>query len=91
MGEQKYARWESMTETELQAYLGFSILTGIAHVPAVEDHWKRDSVLRYSPIANLISRDRFRDLSRYLHFADNSTLVSRGSPGYDRLGRNAQY
>ena len=87
MGEQKYARWESMTETELRAYLGFSILMGIAHVPAVEDHWKRDPVLRYSPVADRISRDRFRDLSRYLHFADNSTLVPRGSPGYDRLGK----
>ena len=29
----------------------------------------------------------FRDLSRYLHFADNTTLSDRGSPNHDRLGK----
>ena len=87
MGEKKYTSWEPMTDTELRAYLGFSILMGIVHVPAVEDHWKRDPALHYSPIADRISRDRFRDLSRYLHFVDNSTLIPRGSPGHDRLGK----
>ena len=41
----------------------------------------------YSPIADRITRDRFRDISRYLHFVENATLTSRGSPGYDRLGK----
>ena len=41
----------------------------------------------YSPIADRITRDRYRDISRYLHFVDNSTLTPRGSPGYDRLGK----
>ena len=36
-------------------------------------------------IAERISRDRFREISRYLHFVDNTR--SRGSPGYDRLGK----
>ena len=38
-------------------------------------------------IAERISRDRFREISRYLHFVDNTSLPSRGSPGYDRLGK----
>ena len=41
----------------------------------------------YSPIADRITRDRFRDISRYLHFVENATLTPRGSPGYDRLGK----
>ena len=44
-------------------------------------------VLRYAPIADRIPRDRFRELSRYLHSVDNDTLVPRDSPGYDRLGK----
>ena len=39
------------------------------------------------PIASRISRQRFRDISRYLHFVDNTQLVSRGQPGYDKLGK----
>ena len=87
MGEEKYARWEPISELEFQAYLGFSMLMAITHVPALEDYWKRDPVLRFTPIADRISRDRFRDITRYLHFVDNSTLAPRGSPGHDRLGK----
>ena len=86
-GEEKYATWEPISELELRAYLGFSILMAIAHVPAIEDYWKRDPVLRYAPVSDRISRDRFRDISRYLHFTDNSTLIPRGSLGHDRLGK----
>ena len=37
------------------------------------------------PIADRITRDRFRHISRYLHFVENATLTPRRSPGYDRL------
>ena len=87
MGDEKYAAWEKVTLDELKAYLGFSILMGINRLPALDDYWSSDHTLRYSPIADRISRDRFREISRYLHFADNSTLVPKGSPGYDRLGK----
>ena len=49
--------------------------------------WRRDPLLRYHPIAGRITRDRFREISRYLHFVDNSTLQPRGTPGHDRLGK----
>ena len=45
------------------------------------------SISHYLPISNDISRDRFRDISRYLHFVNNDTLVPRGQPGHDRLGK----
>ena len=53
----------------------------------MEDYWKRDPFLQYAPIADGISRQRFRDLFRFLHFSDNQTLVPRGVDGHDRLGR----
>ena len=43
--------------------------------------------MNYPPISDRISRDRFYDIHRYLHFADNSQLPPRGEPGYDRLGK----
>ena len=87
MGDDKYAAWEEVSTDELKAYLGFCILMGINWLPALDDYWSSDHTLRYSPIAEKISRDRFREISRYLHFADNSTLAPKGSPGYDRLGK----
>ena len=60
---------------------------GVTHLPALDDYWSSDPTLHYSPIADRISRDRFREISRYLHFVDNASLPERGSPGYDRLGK----
>ena len=58
---------------------------GIVVLPSREDYWKKDSQLRYSPIADCISRDRYRELARDLHFVNNDTIQPRGSPNYDKL------
>lgn len=86
MGDEKFDQW-NMTVVELKAFLGFLILMAINHLPALDDYWKRDPLMHYAPVADRISRERFRDLSCYLHFVDKHTLVPRGSPGYDRLGK----
>ncbi len=87
MGAEKFRSWPNITSDEVKEFLGFSILMGISILPSLDDYWQRDTTLRYAPIADRISRDRFRDISRYLHFADNGTLEPRGSPSYDRLGK----
>ena len=43
------------------------------------------AVILYSaPIADRISHRRFEEISRYLHFVDES-LPARGAPGYNKL------
>ena len=87
LGEEKYSEWEKITGNELRAYFGFKILMGLYPKPARRDYWRQDPFVRYIPISDRISRDRFCDLDRFLHFANNETLPSRGEPGYDRLGK----
>ena len=87
MGEEKFSVWTKVTREELRAYLGFCVLMGINHLPALDDYWSTDPTLHYAAVADKITRDRFRDITRYLHFVDNATLPPRGSPGYDRLGK----
>ena len=81
MGEEKYAKWDPVTEDEILAFLGLCILMGINKLPALRDYWKKDPTYHYSPVASRISRDRYTDILRYLHFVDNSTLPPRTSPG----------
>ena len=78
MGAAKYNTWQKITLEELKAYLGFNVLMGLVQLPEIEDYWKQDPFFHYAPIADRIPRDRFRDISRYLHFCDNSTLAKRG-------------
>ena len=76
--------WETNT-TEIKAYLGFMILMGINRLPEIRDYWARDEKLHNSFIASRITRDRFEEISRYLHFVDDTILPSRDEPGYHRL------
>ena len=87
MGGEKYTNWSPLTVKELEAYYGFMILMGIVHLPSLCDYWKKDSIFHYSPIADKITRDRFLDIHRYLHFNSKSSLADPGTPGYNKLGK----
>ena len=56
-------------------------------VLSIYDYWKKDEIFHYYPVASRISRDRFFELHRYLHFADNSSVSSPGDPGYNKVGK----
>ena len=75
----------STDEQEIEAYLGFCILMGIVREPEVRDYWSRDELLHYKPVAEKISRNRFEEISRYLHFVDNTSLPRRGEPQFHQL------
>ena len=87
MGDVKFLLWTKITIEELKAFLGFSILMGVNSLPSIKDYWKRDPHYHYAPVADRITRDRFLEISRYLHFVDNDSLEPRGSEGYNRLGK----
>lgn len=87
MDTEVYLHCSQVTVAELKAYLGFNILMGLVQMPEVEDYWKMDEHFHYAPTAGRISCDRFREISIYLHFSDNTTLPKRGERGYDRLGK----
>ena len=79
--------WQQITIEELKAFMGFMILMGVVKLPSISDYWKRDEIFNYGPISSRITRDRFFEILRYLHFSDNSTLVAPGEDGYDKLGK----
>ena len=87
MDSEMYESWKPVDVADLKAFFGINILMGLNKLPSIDDYWKQSPVYHYSPIADRISRNRYREISRYLHFVDNSTLASRGSPEYDRLGK----
>ena len=87
MGGEKFAKWTQVTVEELQAYMGFMILMGLVKLPSIYDYRQRDEIYHYSPVASRITRDRFFELHRFLHFTDNSTLAPPCTPEYNKLGK----
>ena len=70
---------------EIHAYFRFYILMGLVREPEIRDYWSTGPTFHYSPIADRISRKRFEEISRYLHFIDKEHLPARDSPNYHRL------
>ena len=87
LSNEQYETWSDTNNAEIKAFLGFNILMGLVRMPALEDYWKKDYHYHYAPIASRISRDRFKQLSRCLHFTNNADLKKRGERGYDRIGK----
>ena len=84
--EGKPTVWSTNVE-ELRAYFGFYIFMGLVREPEIRDYWSNDETFHYSPVAGRISRHRFEEISRYLHFVDSRQLPAHRAPGYHRLQR----
>ena len=80
----KEASW-STDEQELRIYFGFYILMGLVRETEIRDYWSTNEMFHYAPIASRISRKRFEEITRYLHFVDKLSLPPCGHPGYHRL------
>ena len=62
-------------------------LYSLVRLPRFDDYWRKEAIYHYSPIASRITRDCFRELKKYLHFANNSDLAAPQTPGYDKFGQ----
>lgn len=73
--------WSTNAE-EIKAYFGISILMGINCLLELRDYWSTDPCMHYALIAHIIGRDRFEEITRFLHFTKNEDLPARGDPEY---------
>ena len=78
--------WETNIH-EMKAVFGFMLVMGLNELPDLRDYWSNSEYTHYFPVASRITRHRFLEIMSYLHFVDNDTLVPRGQPGFDRLGK----
>ena len=79
--DDEITEWETNAD-EIRAYLGFTLLMGINRIQDVYDYWSTNPVFHYFPITSRISRNRFLEIKRYLHFVNNATQII---PNTDKL------
>lgn len=69
---------------DLEMYLGILIRMGVAPLPRYDMYWSND--FRLPAIASHMARDKFKNINRFIHFADNDEIIrDRDDPKYDRL------
>lgn len=68
---------------ELKRYIGILIYNSICIMPNVRDYWSDH--LGLSHVYTSLSQKRFEEIRRYLHFNDNSKMLDKEHPNFDRL------
>lgn len=68
---------------EFEQFCGILLKMGLIPMPRYKMYWNEE--MRFPPIADVMTRDRFEAILRYLHFNNNAHLVTqRENPLYDR-------
>ena len=66
-------------------YWPYTIAMGIAKLPEIRDSWKSKGSFQMPWFASIMTRDRFEEIYRYLHLADNDKQAPRDSPDFNKL------
>ena len=65
--------------------MGINIIMGIVRLPNLALYWSSDDFFCNQGIKKIMPKNRFQEISCYLHFNDSTNELPRGAPGYDRL------
>ena len=77
------ATWKNVSKEELKAYFGVCMIMGINQLPRIADYWKDD--LGNTGIKQKMTRNRFQEISQFLHFTDSTRTPAHGKNVYDQL------
>ena len=58
---------------ELMAFFGLVYVMSYHVVPSLKDYWSQEPTLRVQAVADVMPRDRFLEIRKALHFADNES------------------
>lgn len=82
----------STTDDEIRQFIGILLLTGYNCQPCEKDYWSTSCDLGCDLVTSTMSRNRFLELKRCLHLADNqqlqATKMAKVAPIYDLLNKN---
>ena len=73
-------KWTPVTSSEIYIVLGQFILMSIVQKPTIRSYFSKRKVISTPGFSDVISRDRFEIISRFLHFIDNESLATYDGP-----------
>ena len=76
--------WKNVTLHEMKAFFGLNIAMGVVKLPGARMYWQQ-RWLRNVPFCQVMARNCFFQILRYLHVLDDVNIVPAGMPGCDKL------
>lgn len=74
--------WVDTTINEIAVFIGLMMLTGLVKKNRITDYWSTNELIKTPIFSQMMSRNRFVEILRCLHFSDNQTLDPQ-----NRLGK----
>lgn len=71
--------------SELLQFLGLIFTMGLIKYTKLEDYWATSWPFHIHTFSNIMSRDRFSVILKFLHVNDSFKFIQKGLPGYDPL------
>jgi len=65
--------WEDVTHNEMKTFIGLLLLMGVIYKPSIRMYWSLDTIYSTPIFSQVMKRDRFELIMKFLHFNDNST------------------
>lgn len=75
----------NLTNDELLAFFGILVVMGFHPLPGMRLYWSNDPYFHVEVVSSVMSLKRFLKILRFLHLNDNSKMIGRGQPGFDKL------
>ena len=79
------SRWNPITLNKSKAFIGITFAMGFISLPTINDYWSTDPIMSHSWFRAVMSRNRYRQILRYIHVVDKTSAPTRTDPHYDRL------
>jgi hypothetical protein len=73
-------QWRPVMENEIYVVLGLFLLMGIIQKPTLQTYFSRRRILITPGFGEVISRDRFELIMKFLHFSDNTNKANYEDP-----------
>jgi len=74
--------WTNTNSMEVKQFLGIVMYKGLVSYPKISDYWSRQKFFHNTFISKIMPRNRFQELLRFFHVADNDSIIEG-----DRLGK----
>ena len=68
------AVWKPTNDEEIKKFLGLIIWMGLVKKGKIANYWSTNPLYKNEVAPSIMSRNRFQELLRYIHFADNVTI-----------------
>ena len=78
-------QWKPVNHQEMRAFFGLVMAMGIVKKTSIESYWETSGITETEHFRDVMPRNRFQSILRYLHCSDNETAIPRGQAGYDPL------